>query len=278
MGIIYLRLKGGIGNQLFMYFAALSLSVRCKKLLVVDKRSGFKKDVYRRLPKISFIVNDVYLYYNYFYSFLFKVSKIVPMRIFNLFGVYVIREFDSRSFVTVDLFSLRNHRIILVEGYFQSYHYFDTIRDKVVNSVFRDFQISYFYQSYFESILDCNSVALHVRRVQYDDLLDLSYYLEACNILKSKLINPIFFIFSDDINWCKECLNFHNAIIIEADESDEVQELFLMSRCRSHIVANSSFSWWGAYLASNNDQLVIAPRSVQIGVKENFWPDHWILI
>lgn len=126
-----------------------------------------------------------------------------------------------------------------------------------------------------KKILSENSISLHVRRGDYignkilGELIDINYYLKALDIISKKTSNPHFFIFSDDPDWvAKNLLKEINAPITQIDwnkGSKSYLDMQLMSSCRHHIIPNSSFSWWGAYLAKSEGQLVVAPKN---------WSDH----
>ena len=278
MNSIYYRNKGGIGNQLFMYFTAKSISIKLNKKLGVDNTTGFQNDFYRRVPSINFVVNDHFSVANKLINLLFRLNKWLPNFILNFFGIFTIIEDNSREIIKLDEKKLVKFPLVLIEGYFQSYLYFEEFRDEILKSVFQDFKINSNYKGFIGTISKTNSISIHVRRVQYDNLLSIDYYLKAIDLMKTKFVNPHFFIFSDDIEWCKEYFNVDNFTFVKVEKPNEIQELYLMSLCKAHIIANSSFSWWGAYLSNNTkQQIVIAPRLVQIGVIDFFYPKHWIL-
>jgi len=140
-------------------------------------------------------------------------------------------------------------------------------------------------------IQNSNSVSLHIRRGDKTNSklhinLDLSYYLEAIKIISDKVPNLFLFIFSDDLKWVNENLvnlPFRLEIIDWNRGSESYLDMHLMSLCKHNIIASSTFSWWAAYLNSNPNKIVIAPRhfftskNIQ---KENvgFIPNSWIQI
>ena len=174
----------------------------------------------------------------------------------------------------VDVFSsLRcdiNHDILL-DGYWADYRIVESVLPFIKPYLkLREEQldISEETKDYLQLIEDTNSVSLHIRRGDYAEnfktnkfhgLIDLSYYVKAIEFISRNLLNPCFFIFSDDIEWCKLNLNFiPNAIFIE-NSHHSVIDLHIMSRCKSNIIANSTFSWWAATLNENPNKIVIAP-------------------
>jgi hypothetical protein len=108
-------------------------------------------------------------------------------------------------------------------------------------------------------------------------VLSPEYYQNALDLYFQDNIDQIF-IFSDDIEWCKNNLKLECSTIIEVEDSNEIQELFLMTQCKNHIIANSSFSWWGAWLSKSEEHKVVAPRNIQIGVVDLFLPVNWKLL
>jgi hypothetical protein len=117
-------------------------------------------------------------------------------------------------------------------------------------------------------IKNTNSVMLNVRRTDFVNnafhgTMDVDYYSRAISIINEKVENPKYFIFSDDIEWCKENLNnIDNSVIVDHSyKGDRFGEyLELMKNCKHYIIPNSSFAWWSAYLSENKDKVVIAPK------------------
>lgn len=108
---------------------------------------------------------------------------------------------------------------------------------------------------------DINSVAVHIRRLQYDNVLGTGYYDKAIAKIKAQVADPVFYVFSDDLDWCKENLKLNEKLIfISHNTNDEISDLWLMSQCKHFIIANSTFSWWGAWLSENNNKIIIAPK------------------
>jgi hypothetical protein len=147
---------------------------------------------------------------------------------------------------------------MIINGYFQSEKYFDKY---LVKSYFEPKKaVKQKLISKYSEYLD-KSVSIHVRRGDYLYAQDYhpvqtkEYYMKAMSEFSS---DSIFFVFSDDINWCKDNLSEMNCRFIE-DQKD-YEDMFLMSMCRHNIIANSSFSWWGAWLNNNPSKKVIAPE------------------
>lgn len=170
-----------------------------------------------------------------------------------------------------------------IQGYFQSEKYFTHIKDEIK----RDFQFKNFVitncENFLKNKINLNeAISLHIRRTDYlmnqrFACLGLDYYWDALEILNHNL--PVI-IFSDDITWCKKQQIFKNDRFIFSEQGD-FEDLYAMSRCNYHIIANSSFSWWGAWLAQSKK--TIAPLKWFEGRFEDWKTDDlrlndWIVI
>ena len=127
------------------------------------------------------------------------------------------------------------------------------------------------------------TVSLHVRRGDFIKLrkkLPLAYFKKAVALMKSLYKEPFFLIFSEDLEWVKHNLDVgSNCIYVNEDKKlQDYEELFLMSQCKSNIISNSTFSWWGAWLNCNHEKIVIAPQAKWSPKQKNLLLKDWILI
>lgn len=132
------------------------------------------------------------------------------------------------------------------------------------------------------------SVSIHIRRGDYlnnsivdifGGICDLEYYKQAIDYLKAKVDNPYFYIFSDDKDWVKENFLIPNSEIIDFNSGeDSWKDMYLMSLCKHNINANSTFSWWAAWLNSYNNKIVIVPEKFNLQDEANIYPKSWIKI
>jgi len=151
-------------------------------------------------------------------------------------------------------------------GYFQSWRRFDHHREKLLEVLAPSVAIlSYLGQKYSELISHPNTVGIHVRTfnphlhyIKRHPFLGLEYYQKAMDLFPS---DTLFVVFSDRINWCKKHFPETGKNFVFIEGNDAVQDLFLMSMMKHQIIANSSFSWWAAYLNQNPEKMVIAPNS-----------------
>lgn len=138
-----------------------------------------------------------------------------------------------------------------LEGYFQSHKYFDD-----------DYVRYYLDFAYPKETIPVTSI--HIRRTDYTKLqhiyfnLTMDYYTKAMELFPS---NTKYMVFSDDISWCKECFGKSDNMLMYSEGRDAIDDLWLMSCCENNIIANSSFSWWGAYLNPNKNKVVVAPST-----------------
>ena len=157
----------------------------------------------------------------------------------------------------------------LLIGYWQSEKYFNTISDELRKEFVLVKELSSGSKKLYEQILlDPNSVSVHIRRGDYiaqsmgHHLCSMDYYERAIDYLFQRHTEAKFYVFSDDIEWARA--NFiaqPNTVFIEPSENRlDAEELILMSCCHHHINANSSFSWWGAWLGEKEDSIVIVPN------------------
>jgi hypothetical protein len=166
---------------------------------------------------------------------------------------------------------LNTPKNVYLDGYWQSEKYFREIKD-VIRS---EFQVKYPQdtksQEIGKVISSTQSVSVHVRRGNYASnprvnshhgTCAVEYYQECAKTIEGKLSSPHYFVFSDDIAWAKVNLDFHypTTFVDHNDPSHDYEDLRLMSMCRHHIIANSTFSWWAAWLNANPDKIVLAPR------------------
>lgn len=151
-----------------------------------------------------------------------------------------------------------------IDGYFQSEKTFINAEQKV-REIFSpsDDVLNYINNKYSHIINNDKTCSMHIRRGDYLNLpqyhtnLDLNYYMKA---IKSFSKDTVFIIFSDDIVWCKEMFPPSEKFVHIENEPDYI-DLFLMTKCKNHVIANSSFSWWGAWLNKNENKRVIAPAA-----------------
>ena len=250
--------KGGIGNQLFQYCLIDYLSKKGYKVYYRDEtfgHNGLEIHKYfdvklKRLPR----------WLDYIYR---KVREKYPST------------FNRLS--TID--DVYDESKIRFDGYWQDKDYMSPELD----ITFKDLPLNERNKDILESIKSTNSVSIHVRRgdylkypERYGGICTANYYAKALNIIKEKVANPFFYIFSDDIEWCRENMKISDAEYIDWNKgNDSIYDMFLMSKCKANIIANSTFSYWGAMIA-NNDIVAYPKKWFANGIPRRIFLDKWI--
>ncbi len=168
-----------------------------------------------------------------------------------------------------------------LSGFFQNEKFFKHIR-KILLKEIRPKQKIKISRELKDLLSDKEIVSVHIRRGDYVKIgneLSLKYYQKAFETIEKDYAHPKYLFFSDDIEWVKEQFKEMKDIYFISDygQFEDYEELMIMSSCRSNIIANSTFSWWGAWLNRNPQKLVIAPKK-WISTQKNIIPDDWITI
>lgn len=264
--MIYCNLKGGLGNMLFQ--------IAGTKSLAIDKNVDCSFP--NLLGHLEYLNRDDYYNDTLKHSYEY-LSVLQPLNTYSNPNLQCI----NYPFHFVEIQTPNDE--FIVNGFFQSEKYFKHNREAILRMLDFSFYDKHVEEKYgFIQTKKCTSI--HVRRGDYVNLPNhhptqmIEYYLNSINILKDTTEH--FLIFSDDITWCKANLKLENAIYID-DEKDYI-ELYLMSLCDNNIIANSSFSWWGAWLNKNTNKKVIAPKQwfgALINENDNdIIPEDWIKI
>jgi len=285
----------GLGNQMSQY--ALYLSKRnlgCKVRYAYNIRSlsdhnGFELD---RVFGITYPNNLFNKCINIIYRLLFanKYLFLVQKMIYVLrqMNVYSIKEKDNYDY---DYQILTRHKgIVLYYGGWHSEKYFlsnaDIIKDK-----FR-FNISKLNSEslvLYHRLSSLNAVALHVRRGDYmapehynvfGCVCGIEYYKAAIQYIQSQILNPVFIVFSNDIEWVKENITGIQMIFVDFNKKENSwMDMCLMSCCEHNIISNSTFSWWGAWLNNNKNKIVVCPKYFMSNIDtKDIYPESWIKI
>ena len=257
---IIIRVRGGLGNQLFIYAFARFLSLKLDSSVLLETRTGFLIDSYERkynLNKFNIQLKACPWYLALYFPLKHRFATITKL----IYG-HVIYMDDSEFYTNPQLaFS----KIIIsnktyLDGYWQDSTYFADYEDIIKKELSLKVKVNLQNLKIANDIYQCNSIAIHLRRVNYDTLLELDYYAEAINQIKTRIKDPIFYVFSDDIKWCQEnFINDGSFIFVDNNHNDEISDIWLMSQCKHFIIANSTFSWWGAWLSDNPDKIIITP-------------------
>ena len=255
--MISCNLKGGLGNYMFQISAAISYAIQHRVRPVFDFQSAqqvheninsYKASLFRKVTNSKFRTDKIYREPHYHY-------KTIPFNMGNT----------------------------MLDGYFQSEKYFYP-NSKVIHMMFsEDRESKKYIDNKYLKLFDEDTCSVHIRRTNYLNLQEfhpiqtMDYYNKAMDIIGKKR----FVVFSDDIPLCRNNLHAKDICFIEG-EKDYI-DLFLMSRCNDNIIANSSFSWWGAWLNKNSKKNIIAPENwfgpnLSINNTKDLIPESWGVI
>ena len=259
---IHVKVWGGIGNQLFVYAFARYISLKWDGKVWLETHSGFRGDGYHRIYKLDRF-SITLPKSNFPSSLFFSFNRKYPLlkRLFFPSSRLIIENENlpiSNVNEVIPPFNLRE-KTIFYQGYWQHINFL-SIREVLLSELQFNLPPNSLFEVLKAKVQASEAVCLHVRRVQYSQLLTLDYYRAAVSLLEKSCTSPCFFIFSDDLAWCREQLSISYSCVYVDDFDDELYELQLMSLCHHFIIANSSFSWWGAWLSQHPDKMVILPE------------------
>lgn len=266
--MIVVFLQGGLGNQLFQYAFGRFLALTNSTELFLDTQWFVNTppgDTVRDLDICNYAINAHIADQRQRNEWRFCRSRF--SKILTLTGsLHVIR----------DPGRVLHHHLIAKDdsylyGFWQSEKYFKSIRNILIQEFKPHAVLPNSLVSLSNEIMTSQSVSLHIRRGDYvtssaasafHGTCPISYYLDAIEYISRHILNPVFYVFTDDVAWAKKNLVAHYPVCYVADyaRSTSWHDLWLLSLCRCHIIANSSFSWWGAWLSAQSDKIVVAPR------------------
>lgn len=235
---LYVYLQGGLGNQMFQYAAGLSAMKEYPQFTIMKLDASFYEDQEVKIVKDGLTGRKYDL---------------------DVFGIDTDVETAPEG-------------ATMLKGFYQNIKEFEN----VANDVRQKFKFKVNFQDNVKNLADeiaskQNPVAIHVRRGDYlynpncfsfHGVLDKDYYDNAMKIIEEQSDSVDYYVFSEDIDWCRENLSTdQNITFIDGSYNDykDTGHLYLMTKCKKHIIANSSFSWWGAWLANSN--FVIGPKN-----------------
>ncbi len=278
--MLIIKFMGGLGNQMFQYAFGVALSHATGEDVFFDlswfeEIKTHKGPVAKRVyelghfnidPKfasgeeVEKCINEKRVRKSYLPGFLRNIFKIQKYKIIS--NKIIERENSYNPKL------LKSKKDRYYEGYYQDEEYFINHRNEILKAFTLKTPLDSANAQMLEKIKNTNSISLHVRRGDYLNLekifglCNLEYYKNAIEYIASRTQNPHFFLFSDDIAWVKENLeiNYPYTVVDINNLQTGFFDLELMKNCKHNIIANSSFSWWGAWLNENPEKIVIAPK------------------
>ena len=275
--MIVSKLISGLGNQLFQYALGRQLAIKNGSTLKLDvsffagqnlrsfklKQFNIEADILTEADneKILERFGD-----KFFYSKLYKkIEGKVPK--------FYQRYYKEDEWWVYEPGIFKTFGNVYLEGYWQHYKYFEHLDPRIFKELTLADPSELSALPVFDAIADDQyATSVHIRRADYITdktanslmgVLPISYYETAMNVLKNKIKTPSYYIFSDDLNWAKDNLKLNGpACFIDIyNGKKDYLELMLMSKCRNNIIANSSFSWWGAFLNRNPGKTIFIPAN-----------------
>lgn len=291
--MVTVLLSGGLGNQMFQYAAAKSLAIRLNTTLSVDLYTFSKKTqaTIRPYELGIFNIEDVVE------TSSLKAKAVTKARPF----IQKHRSFFQRLGMFTDTYAILYQPAfealagdVIMSGYFQNESYFNNISELLRKDFSFKYPLTGKNKDIAGQVSENQSIAVHIRRGDYLNknsqsnfaILEKDYYENAINYISAHVKNPEFYVFSEDFDWIKDNLNFKEFPVTFIDWNkgkDSYIDMQLMSLCKHNIIANSSFSWWSAWLNNNEEKNIIAPKRWFVDEQKNelldcFYPQGWMKI
>ena len=264
--MIISHILGGMGNQMFQYAAGRCLAHLNQTQLKLDV-TGFNEYKLRNFDLQS-------LHTDCRFASPAEIKNLLPSHNLEKALQYLFPK-KKRTYYREKYFHFDDNMLgfgpnVYIKGYFQSEKYFLPVKQIIQKEfAFKDEFIKN-VKAFADNTRSADSVSVHIRRgdmkndpvmAERHGVIPLAYYQKGIEIMRSKISNPHFYFFSDDINWAKENFANADATFVSGEISKtHFEDLYLMSQCGHNIIANSSFSWWGAWLNNNPNKIVIAPN------------------
>lgn len=260
---IVVNICGGLGNQMFQYAFGRHLAIRNQSSLKLDTRF------------INPPSQGPYYDYRNFLLDRFNIEGEIAKLDFlsNIYNKEEDYSFLHENKYCFDPYKLEAKGNVYVSGYWQSPLYFSDIKQLIKKEFLLKNEPDNENAEIANKIFKSNSVSIHIRRGDYvknEELnksfgvCSMDYYKKAARVILSRVKEPFFFIFSDDIHWASQNINFIKSPTIFVSNNntfdESYEDLRLMSLCKHNIIANSTFSWWAAYLNTNGNKVIIGPR------------------
>jgi hypothetical protein len=292
--MIIVKIKGGLGNQMFQYAFGLSIATKYGKELYLDLTWYDDTSID---TKRKFLLNNFIANYNI--ASVPMIKKMIGKRTFinllyskleNIFLPISFRRYILEKNPQFDSRIVEINRDVYFDGTWMNENYFSINKDYIKDIYSKRPDLNSYQEEIEIQIRQSNSVSVHIRRGDYANsintnkyhgLVSITYYKNLIEEISQKNPNTHFFFFSDDIDWVRANIisNDNYTYVIQSNDGMEHHDLYLMSICNYNIIANSTFSWWAAWLNSSLQKKVYAPRkwSSTILNSRDILPDNWIV-
>ena len=295
---LIVRISEGLGNQLFMYANAYSLSKKFDYILYIDDESGFSKNRRSRYYNLNIfnipeqICPEKLKFNNPIKNLKRKSFKLIDNFISN--KKFIIEKIDNNKQTQFEEISKLKSMLMYIEGHYESELYFKHYETALKNNIKIKHDLIDNNNSYIHKIKQSNSVSIHLRKNRFSEDLNnqkalnnekdsffeknlINYVTRSIKYFDSKLDNPHYFIWSNKPSEFKKFfLDSKKFTFIENNNLSI--DFYLFSLCKNFIVGPSTFHWWGAWLNENQNKLCIRPKDINPSNNKNFWPPNWISI
>jgi hypothetical protein len=290
--MIIIKLFGGLGNQLFQYAIGRKLSLLHNTELRFDLTDFNKyKNSYSNMSDVGVGIKKFKINFNeasieelkvFFFiksKFLIFLIKKISSRFFSILNSIFYKNYFYEKKVSFFYHKFSSYKDAYFHGFWQNEKYFLDIKKILIKEIDLKKKRNEHIQL-LKKIKKTNSVAVHVRRGDFllpeikkiTPLININYYKKSFRILEKHIKNIRYFFFSDDISWVKKNIPKKNSFYVGG--FNEVEDLISISSCKYQIIANSTFSWWGAWLNNYKKKIIIAPKKWST-IQPNPCPSDW---
>jgi hypothetical protein len=292
--MIIMKLKGGLGNQLFQY--------------ALGRRLTYSNNVQLKLDISSYGTYKLHSYGIHHFNIVENIATEDDLKALGIMEGKGLRTVLSKALEKRKLIH-NPHRLnerlwafdpdilnvsdnVYLDGYWASEKYFSEIAEVIRTELTPRERLDRINEEMASEIAGASSVSVHIRRGDYvtnpetnkvHGTCSLKYYNKCISEMALKVRDPHFYVFSDDVQWTKKNLIIEHPVtyVDHNNQENDFKDLYLMSKCKHHIIANSSFSWWGAWLSTSKDHIVFAtsrwltPGRTDV---QDIIPERWLRV
>ena len=297
---IIVKIAAGLGNQMFMYANAYSLSKKYSLNLSVDNTSGYfqKKnrtlsreyglDIFNLSSKKSSNADKFDTYFKHFLKKLLIVFDTFSLK--KTFFKEKLNKDKMSSFIPIDI--TNSKKKLYIEGYYQSEKYFSEFKKNIQDEFSINLNDIDFKDTYKNNLINTNSISLHLRRnrfksndgkfgdqnykgpVTFDNVID--YVYRGIDYFRKNTSNPHFFVWSDNFNEIEKYFDGDDFTYVKGENIKH--DFYLFQFAKNFIVSPSTFHWWGAWLNNSSNKICLRPKNINPSNNTDFWPEKWISI
>lgn len=296
---IVAKISEGLGNQFFMYANSFAISKKFSFDFYIDPYSGYYKKNIRNFMLDNFNISSKVASPNWIFSDNFSnfYKKIlINLEYFQKYKSFIFEKKDLNKLTNYKPLDLKyTKNTIYIDGNFESEKYFFNFRNHILNEFSLKDNLKY-NNKYLDLIRNYNVVSISIRQNRYSERIGnrdnlnskqksnfflkqtIEYIYRALNFLKDKINNPKYLLWSDDFTNLNEYFPENNFYYVDNSQNKILTDFYLLTQCKNFIIGPSTFSWWGAWLSSQNNKLCIRPKNINPSNNLDFWPEKWISI